>query len=221
MSQGNISTAPMDLAEGWRIWFYCVWFSVPFLFGRYLHGFWCLWESVKRAAEHADPLTAFNGRTREDRDTRELQGIGSSYRLSHWRRERDRLASGLAHARSVPRCVQGSSRPQANRWWRRWSALDPRIRYRSGDRFRRFSESISPCLKAAAYRKSPAQPPPRSPREEDLWLKSIFRMTVRVSCSSGSKSPQPENRKNVITPNISHSRIIFYSHLIPSKKYHK
>jgi hypothetical protein len=64
-------------------------------------------------------------------------------------------------------------------------------------------------LKAVEYLKSPVQPPPRSPREEDLWLKSIFRMTVRVSCSSGSKSPQPENRKNVITPNISHSRIIF------------
>jgi hypothetical protein len=60
-----------------------------------------------------------------------------------------------------------------------------------------------PSLKAAEYRKSPVQPPPRSPREEDLWLKSIFRMTVRVSCSSGSKSPQPENRKIVITPNIS------------------
>jgi len=27
-------------------------------------------------------------------------------------RERDRLASGAARARSVPRCVQGSSRPQ-------------------------------------------------------------------------------------------------------------
>ena len=89
------------LAEGWRIWFYGVWFSVPFLFGRYLHGFWWLWESAKRAAEHADPLTAFNGRTREDRDTRELQGIGSSYRLSHWRRERDRLASMVAPARPV------------------------------------------------------------------------------------------------------------------------
>ena len=89
------------LAEGWRIWFYGVWFSVPFLFGRYLHGFWWLWESTKRAAEHADPLTAFNGRTREDRDTRELQSIGSSYRLSHWRRKRDRLASVVAHARPV------------------------------------------------------------------------------------------------------------------------
>ena len=30
-------------------------------------------------------------------------------------RERDRLASGVAHVRSVPRCVQGSSRPQADR----------------------------------------------------------------------------------------------------------
>ena len=54
-------------------------------------------------------LTAFNGRTWEDRDTRELQDIGSSHRLSHRKRERDRLASGVAHARSVPRCVQGSS----------------------------------------------------------------------------------------------------------------
>ena len=140
-------------------------------------------------------LTAFNGRTWEDRDTRELQDIGSSHRLSHRKRERDRLASGVAHARSVPRCVQGSSLLHADWWWRRWSALAPRTRYRSGGRFRRFSESILPSLKAAEYRKSSVQPPPRSPREEDLWLKSIFRMTVRVSCSSGSKSPQPENRK--------------------------
>ena len=99
--KGIFSRLQWHLAEGWRIWFYCVWFSVPFLFGRYLHGFWWLWESTKRAAEHADPLTAFNGRTREDRDTRELQGIGSSYRLSHWRRERDRLASMVAPARPV------------------------------------------------------------------------------------------------------------------------
>ena len=118
--------------------------SVPFLFGRYLHGFWWLWESTKRAAEHADPLTTFNGRTREDRDTRELPSIGSSYNLSHWRRKRDRLASVVAHARSIPRCVQGSSLLHADRWWRRWSALAPRTRCKSGDRFRRFSESISP-----------------------------------------------------------------------------
>ena len=36
----------------------------------------------KKCHEHSDP-TAFNGRTREDRDARGLQGIGSSNRLSH------------------------------------------------------------------------------------------------------------------------------------------
>ena len=135
------------------------------------------------------------------------------WKVSPWLLMALRIYKKGRWARRSPYRVQwsnagGSSRPQANRWWRRWSAVAPRIRCRSGDRFRRFSESISPSLKAVEYLKSPVQPPPRSPREEDLWLKSIFRMTVRVSCSSGSKSPQPENRKNVITPNISHSRII-------------
>ena len=63
------------------------------------------------AAESADLRTAFKSRAREGRDTRELQGIESSYRRSRRMRERDRLASGVAHARSVPRRVQGSTRP--------------------------------------------------------------------------------------------------------------
>ena len=42
-------------------------------------------------------------------------------------RERNWLASGLAHARTVSRCVQGSSRFQVGRCWRRWSALVPTL----------------------------------------------------------------------------------------------
>ena len=92
-------------------------------------------------------------------------------------RERNWLASGVGHARTASRCVQGSSRSQVDRCWRQWSALVPHTCCsRSGDRFHRFFESILPSLKASEYRKSPVQPPPRSPREEDLWLKSIFRM---------------------------------------------
>ena len=37
---------------------------------------------------------------------------------------------------------------------------------KSGDRFRRFYESISLSLKASAYRKSQEQPPPRLPRSD-------------------------------------------------------
>ena len=57
---------------------------------------------------------------------RELNGIVSSYRISHWRKEKDRLASGVSHARSFPQWFQGSSRPQTDRWWRRWSPSAPR-----------------------------------------------------------------------------------------------
>jgi len=38
-------------------------------------------------------------------------------------------------------------------------------------------------------------------------LKSIFRMTVRVSCISGSKSPHPVTRNKDISTGNSHGRI--------------
>ena len=44
-------------------------------------------------------------------------------------------------------------------------------------------------------------------REEDLWLKFIFRTTDLVSFISGSKSLQPEKRKKGINPNIKQSKL--------------